>query len=101
MPVSQGSAGGLPGMNLKAWGLVNTASNTVIKGMNVASVSGANVTLTTPMASVNYVVRVIPMLNQPVIPGGSPSTVSVALVNAFAASTGTPQTGLMYFEVYE
>ncbi len=88
-------------MSLKAWGLVNTASNTIVKGFNVASVSGANVTLTTPMSSTNYAVRVISMLNLAVITGGIPSSASVVAVAAYALTTGTPQTGLMYFEVYE
>lgn len=101
MGLSAGPAGGLPGMSLKAWGLVNTSTNAVIKGFNVASVSGGNVTFTAPMASANYVVRVISMLNQAVITGGIPSSASVVTVAAYALTTGTPQSGLMYFEVFE
>lgn len=38
MPVSQGSAGGLPGLNLKAWAHVNN-SGVLLRGFNVAGAS--------------------------------------------------------------
>lgn len=62
MPVSQGSAGGLPGMNLKAWALVDGATGNLIKGMNVSATSrpvAGNITLTlaVALASINAVVR--------------------------------------------
>jgi hypothetical protein len=101
MGLSAGPAGGLPGMSLKAWGLVNTNTGTVVKGFNVASVAGSNVTFSAPMASTNYAVRVLSMLNQAVVTAGVPSSASVVTVGAYAVATGTPQTGLMYFEVYE
>lgn len=101
MALSQGPASGLPGLTLKAWGLVNTSTNTVIKGFNVASVSGGNVTFTAPMASVNYVLRVIYMGSSATVNVGEPSTVSVAVLRAIAVSGGVGQNGLFYFEVYE
>lgn len=67
MPVSQGQGGGLPGMGLKAWALVNSAG-AVIKSFNVASVAATadgagyrKFTFTVPMNSLNYLARWTPM----------------------------------------
>lgn len=61
MPVSQGSAGGIPGLNLKAWAYVK-ADGTLIRGLNVASVvkggtGNYTFTFTAAMASTDYVAR--------------------------------------------
>ena len=65
MPISQGGAGGLPGMNLKAWALVRP-DGTLIKSMNVTSINkGAAgsyaLNFTAAMASTNYVTKWIAM----------------------------------------
>lgn len=61
MPVSQGSAGGIPGLNLKAWAYV-TAAGALIRGFNVTSVAkgGAGaytINFTAAMASADFVAR--------------------------------------------
>lgn len=61
MPVSSGSAGGLPGLTLKAWALV-TAAGGLVKGQNVTSVARGGVgtytiNFTAAMASGSYVYR--------------------------------------------
>lgn len=59
--VSQGSAGGIPGLNLKAWAFVR-ADGTLIRGMNIASVAKGvagtyTANFTAAMAGTDYVVR--------------------------------------------
>ena len=61
MPVSQGSAGGLAGLNLKAWVLFN-GDGSVVKSFNVTSVAKITtgrywITFTTPMQGAQYVYR--------------------------------------------
>lgn len=61
MPISQGSAGGLPGVNLKAWAYV-TAAGVLVRGFNVASVAkgvvgGYTVNFAAPMASAEFLMR--------------------------------------------
>ena len=61
MPVSQGSAGGLAGLNLKAWVLFN-GDGSVVKSFNVTSVAKIitgryRITFTTPMQGAQYVYR--------------------------------------------
>ena len=61
MPVSQGSAGGLPGMNLKAWALID-AGGALIKSMGVASAAKLatgeyRITFSAPMATTKYLGR--------------------------------------------
>lgn len=102
MPVSQGSAGGLPGMTLKAWGLVNTASNTLVKGFNVDGVVGNQINLTTALGSTNVAVRMHFMGNLDVVLSGYASTTTAVILGAYRISSGgTPQSGLMFFEVWE
>jgi hypothetical protein len=62
MPVSQGSAGGIPGLNLKAWAYVKT-DGTLVRSLNVASVVKGSTgnytfTFTAAMASADYVGRI-------------------------------------------
>lgn len=62
MPVSQGSAGGIPGLNLKAWAYVK-ADGTLIRGLNIASVVKGSTgnytfTFTAALASTDYVGRI-------------------------------------------
>lgn len=57
--LSQGSAGGLTGMNLKAWVLM-TPAGAIVKAFNVSTVVRQaagyyDVTFATPMANVNYI----------------------------------------------
>lgn len=64
MPISTGSAGGIPGLNLKAWAYI-TAAGALIRGYNVASTSkGATgtytVNFTVAMSSADYVARCTP-----------------------------------------
>lgn len=60
--LSQGSAGGIPGLNLKAWAYVK-ADGTLIRGMNVASVvkggtGNYTFTFTAALSSAEYVARI-------------------------------------------
>lgn len=62
MPVSSGSAGGIPGLNLKAWAYVK-ADGTLIRSLNVASVVKGSTgnytfTFTAAMSSADYVGRI-------------------------------------------
>lgn len=64
MPVSQGSAGGIPGLNLKAWAYIK-ADGTLVRGFNVASVARTaqgnyTVNFTAAMSSTAYVCRMTP-----------------------------------------
>lgn len=61
MPVSQGSAGGLPGMNLVAWVLLKS-DGTNIKSYNVSATSRTGsgtyaVTFAAALSSAEYLVR--------------------------------------------
>lgn len=61
MPVTSGSAGGLPGLNLKAWAYIK-ADGTLLKGFNIASTSRGGVgnytvNFTAAMAGTDYLVR--------------------------------------------
>lgn len=64
MPVSQGSAGGLPGMNLKAWILVS-AAGVKLKSFNVGTPSivqtgKMSFPFTQPMAGTDYLAKFTP-----------------------------------------
>lgn len=61
MPITSGSAGGIPGMNLKAWAYVN-AAGALVRGYNIASVvkgAAGRVTLnfTAAMSGTEYIAR--------------------------------------------
>jgi len=61
MPVSQGSAGGLPGMNLVAWVLLKSDGST-IKALNVSATSRTGsgtytVTFAAALSTAEYLVR--------------------------------------------
>lgn len=60
--VSQGSAGGIPGLNLKAWAYVK-ADGTLIRGFNIATVvkggtGNYTFTFSAAMSSADYVGRI-------------------------------------------
>ena len=62
MPITSGSAGGIPGLNLKAWAYIR-GDGTLIRGFNVASTSRSSagvyvVSFTAAMSTANYVARV-------------------------------------------
>lgn len=64
MPVSQGTAGGIPGLNLKAWAYIK-ADGTLIRGFNIASSSKTStgnytITFTAAMSTADYVARFTP-----------------------------------------
>ena len=102
MPVSAGIGNGVQGCTLKAWGIVNTAGNALVKGANVASVVANTINLSTPLASTNAVVRMHYMGNLDVVVSGYANTTSAIILGMFSISTGgTPQAGLCYFEVWE
>lgn len=95
MPISSGSAGGLPGLNLKAYAYI-TSAGALVRGLNIASVTRTGVGLydvvfTTPMSGTSYVVR-LTTDRQGFYLGGMASkvaggcTVSPTTANSFAAA---------------
>ncbi|CAN7305422.1 hypothetical protein [Acidovorax delafieldii] len=107
MPITAGSSGGLAGMTLKAWGhCIGGASPSLIKGLNVASVTvsgtATRVTFTTAMSSANHIVRVFGGQEAvaPIVGPYSQAAGSVDIVGY--TTTGTTNTlNRFYFEVWE
>ena len=61
MPVSQGGAGGIPGLNLKAYAYI-TSAGVLVRGLNITSVTRTGpglyeIVFTVPMSGNSYVVR--------------------------------------------
>lgn len=91
MPVSQGSAGGLSGMSLKAWAYV-TAAGGLVRGFNVASVAkgavGAyTISFTAAMSTTEYIVRCTP--------SGFASPGLIGNINTRAVGSCTVKTGYL------
>lgn len=100
--LSQGTAGGLPGLTLRAWARVSSAG-VLLKGVGVASVARPvtgiyTVNLSVPVA-VDGTVRVLP-LTQPVSTGECPIG-SAATVSLYGSAGGATANGDFYVEIYE
>lgn len=85
MPVSQGSAGGLPGLNLKAWAQVSSAG-VLRRGFNVASV-------TQPSTGNYSLVLIDPVGVKPVV------KVTQGFVGHFSGSGGGSNVGVACFSL--
>lgn len=105
MPVSQGSAGGIPGLNLKAWAYVK-ADGTLIRGLNVASftrtgVGAYTVTFTAAMSSTDYVMRMTSQKGAMMLASmGAPATGSCTLKTFDASPVAAADYGGLW-EFYE
>lgn len=100
MPVSQGSAGGLPGLNLKAWAQVS-AAGALLRGFNVSGVNKPSagqygLTLTAAVGSA-AVVKVTPGFVGYVSGAGGGANISVTSYNLSQAA----QDVAFYVEVYD
>ena len=103
MPVSQGSAGGLPGLNLKAWAQVSSAG-VLLRGFNVSAASrtaAGNYSLTLENA-VGEAVCVCNVLRSSSLVGlvavGSASGVTAQVVTG---ANGTGADAPFYVQVYD
>lgn len=105
MPITSGSAGGIPGLNLKAWAYVK-ADGTLIRGFNVASFSrtgtGAyTITFTAAMSSTDYVQRMTSQKGGRMVAAiQSPSTGSATLGTYDASPVAAGDYGGLW-EFYE
>lgn len=106
MPISQGSAGGLVGMTLKAWGHIKGgAAPAVIKGFNVsgAAVSGTatRVTFANAMASANFIVRAYGYVAGSAYAFSYSQTANNADIMAVTETGSLTTCDQFYFEVWE
>lgn len=107
MPVSQGSAGGIPGMNLRAWAWVKS-DGTLLRGSGCTVSKGAaglyTLTLTAPLAAASALVRVscVASNNGGVIGRGGGGATSATAIQVSIFNDAAAATDLAFFaEVYE
>jgi hypothetical protein len=108
MPVSQGSAGGFIGLNLKAWARF-AADGTLIGGLNVSSVVRVSagvyeVNFSTAMGSANYVMRYLAGVAavQPNLHSVCMSAATAIKATLLSNSTAPVATNsVLYVEFYE
>lgn len=103
MPVSQGSAGGLPGLNLKAWAQVS-AAGVLLRGVGVAAAGRSDAgsyTLTLSAAASSRAVCKFTMTPGNAIPTGSASGGMVSVATYSLAAPGSSVDCGFFVEVYD